>query len=212
MKLRLYHYWRSSSSWRVRWAFALKKIDCEYVVVDLLGEDTDEVAHRQRNPLGFVPVLEFVDGKAPYRYLAESVAMIEWAEETHPTPKLLPGNAVERGRIRQLTELINAGTQPIQNLNVTQFHSSDPAEQKKWNQYWIRNGLEAYEQIVAQTAGTFSVGNSITMADLALIPQCYNAARNEVSLDEFPMIKRIHEAALKTEACQASHPDRFKPK
>ncbi|MEK6578714.1 MAG: maleylacetoacetate isomerase [Bdellovibrionota bacterium] len=212
MKLKLYHYWRSSSSWRVRWALALKKIECEFIKINLLDDETQSAEHLKRNPLGYVPVLEFVGLNSPYPYLAESLAIIEWADETHPHPKLLPGDALERGRIRQLSELINAGTQPIQNLNVTQHHSLDPDEQKKWNRFWIRNGLKAYEEVVVHTAKTYSTGNQITMADLALIPQCYNAARNDVSLDDFPTIKRINDAALLTEACNSSHPDRFKPK
>ncbi len=209
-KIKLYHYWRSSSSWRVRWAFQLKGIHCEMQTVNLLSDESESSEHRARNPMGYVPALEFLEPRG-HQYLAESTALMEWAEEVKPEPKLLPGNPRQRARIRQLVQIINAGTQPIQNLNVQIFHSSDLQEQKKWNAHWIRNGLEAYEKLVQATSGKFSVGDGITMADLCLIPQCYNALRNDVALSDFPTVASINEAALATEACQASHPDRYAP-
>lgn len=217
MKLRLYHYWRSSSSWRVRWAFHLKKIECDFVAVDLLTGESETEEHRKRNPLGFVPVLEFLDpdrtkvaGFSP-PFLAESFAILEWAEETHPEPSLLPGAPIQRARIRQLAEVINSDTQPLQNLTAQLHHSSDPEEQKRWNRFWNERGLEAYEKLVSETAGKFSVGDTLTLADLFLIPQCYNAKRVDVSLSRYPHVSRIYEAALATESCRSSAPDRFQP-
>lgn len=204
--MRLYHYWRSSSSWRVRWAFAHKSIACEFVAVDILKEETDAPTHLARNPLGFVPVLEI--GGA---FLAESMAIMEWAEETTPKPTLLPGDALNRARVRQLAEMINADTQPLQNLNPQQLHSSDPAKQKEWARHWMLRGLGAYEKIASRTAGVFSVGDELSLADLCLIPQCYNALRYDIALEDFPTVARVHAAAMKTESCEASHPDRFKP-
>ncbi len=211
MKLRLYHYWRSSSSWRVRWALAIKNVSCEYVPINLLSDEPESVEHRKRNPLGFVPVLEILDENPHFRHISESVALIEWLEETYPTPSLFSGDSFQRARIRQLSEIINSGTQPLQNPNVAQFHSSDSEEQKKWNQHWIRKGMQAYEILVQETAGKFSVGNTITMADLFLIPQCYNAARFDVKVSEFPTLEKIYTEALTTESCQASAPEKFKP-
>ena len=214
MKLRLYHYWRSTSSWRVRWAFALKKIECEKVAINLLTDESDSSTHRARNPMGYVPVLEILDEPADsrLRFLAESTAIIEWAEERFPTPSLLPGNAEERARIRQLAELVNSGIQPLQNLSVLEHFSSDPQERKRWAQHWIRKGLNSYEELIRGVAGQYSFGNTVTLADLFLIPQCYGAIRQEIDLGrEFPTIAGIYERALKTEACAASHPDRFKP-
>jgi maleylpyruvate isomerase len=195
----------------VRWAFALKGIACEMIPINLLNEEAESAEHRKRNPLGFVPVLEVLD-RERLHYLAESIAIIEWAEETRPEPRLLPGDTYQRARIRQLAELVNAGTQPLQNLNTQHFHAPDNAEeQKRWNRHWIRNGLAAYETLIQETAGRYSVGDSITMADLFLIPQCYNAWRHEIPLSEYPAIERIHASAILTESCQASHPDRFQP-
>jgi maleylacetoacetate isomerase len=205
--MRLFHYWRSSSSWRVRWAFAYKGIEVEYVPVDLLKGEAEGAEHLKRNPLGLVPALELGHGQ----YLTESLAIIELAEETRPNPSLLPGDPVHRARIRMLAEMINADTQPLQNLSPQELHSEDPAQRKAWAVHWIVNGLGAYEKVARGTAGEFSVGDALTVADLCLAPQCYNALRYDVDLAQFPTVKRIYEAALATPSGQASHPDRFKP-
>lgn len=212
LRLRLYHYWRSSSSWRVRWALELKGLPYEAVPINLLTDEPESPEHRGRNPLGYVPVLELLNEEAesPFRFLAESVAIIEFLDEEIPTPALLPSSRHARARSRQLAEMINAGTQPLQNPNVAAFHSADPEEQKRWNQHWIRNGLKAYEVLAQDTAGLYSVGDEITLADLYLIPQCYNAARFEVQTAEFPLLDRIVQNAQRTEPCQRSAPDRYK--
>ncbi len=214
-RLRLYHYWRSSSSWRVRWALAHRGLPAEMVSVNLLDDETDQPPHRARNPMGFVPVLELVDRPAgdPRRYLAESVAILEWLEETAPGPSLLPRDPLDRAHVRQLCELINAGTQPLQNLNAMDLHApSDPEARKKWAQHWIRNGLTAFEKIAGANAGQHSVGDTLTAADLVLVPQCYNALRFDVALEtEFPLLAKLHAAGLATPSGQASHPDRYAP-
>jgi maleylacetoacetate isomerase len=211
MRLRLYHYWRSSSSWRVRWALTYKNIACEYVPVNLLSDEPESEAHLKRNPLGFIPVLEDLDHASPLRYLSESTAIIEFLEEIQPEPRLLPKDPLQRARTRQLAEIINSGTQPLQNMNTFLLHSSDPEEQKRWNQHWIHRGLKAYETLVQETAGKFSMGDSLTYADLFLIPQCYNAKRFEVPLSQYPTVERIDSAALKTESYQKSCPEVFQP-
>lgn len=217
MNLRLYHYWRSSSSWRVRWALELKRLECELVAVNLLEGEQGTSQHRARNPFGSVPVLEFPEYRegskeTPHRYLGESMAILHWLETVQPTPALLPSGAVEKARVIQLAELINAGVQPIQNLKVLQRVSPDPEARKIWAKEWITNGLTAYEALVTETAGRFSYGDQITWADLFLIPQVYNALRYEVSLESFPTIARIHSAASQTPECLASAPDRYEPK
>lgn len=211
MKFKLYHYWRSSSSWRVRWALAHKSLHCEYLPVNLLSDDPDSPEHLARNPMGYVPALEIIDGGTTY-CLTESMAIIEWLEEKFPRSPLFPGDAFQRARIRQLCETINSGTQPLQNLNVLQHFSSDPEEQKKWAQYWIRKGLHAYEQLARGGAGRFSVGDTLTAADLFLIPQLYNARRQDVMAEaEFPLLAKVMENALQTPSAKASEPERFKP-
>lgn len=210
MKLKLYHYWRSSASWRVRWALAFKTLDCEFVAVDLLAGEQKSEEHIKRNPLGTVPTLEITDNVGS-RFLSESMAILEWLEEIHHKQPLFPKDSFLKALVRQLSEIINAGTHPLQNLQAQKYYSEDLEKRKVWATHWIKNGLTAYEKLASKTAGGFSVGDQVTMADLCLIPQCYNAMRNDISLDEFPNVKRIYENALKTEACQKSHPDRFKP-
>jgi maleylacetoacetate isomerase len=214
---RLYHYWRSSSSWRVRWGLALKGIAPEYVHVDLLNGESESAAHRARNPFGYVPALEVLGVKSGNpRLLTESIAILEYLDETIPTAPLLPKEPFARAQVRALAETVNAGTQPIQNLNVLLYLAPDEvpdaaAKRKAWAQHWIRNGLAAYEALAKPVAGKFSYGDTLTLADLCLIPQCYNAARFEVSLDDFPTVSRIHENAAKTEGYRLSEPERFKP-
>jgi maleylpyruvate isomerase len=212
--LRLYHYWRSSSSWRVRFGFEHKGLHPALVHVNLLDDSSDQPEHKARNPMGYVPVLEFMDsGEAsgPKRYMAESIAILEWADETQAGPSLLPKDPYLRARCRQLVEIVNAGTQPLVNLTAVIEHSKDPAEQKRWSQVWLKKGLTAYEALVRETAGRFSIGDELTLADICLVPHCYSALRNEVSLDAYPTIARINQAALETPAGRASHPDHFKP-
>lgn len=212
-QLTLYHYWRSSSSWRIRWALELKKLPYTPISINLLTDEAESREHIQRNPLGYVPVLEIQnDSHAKTHLLSESVAILEWLEETYPTPSLLSEDPLTRARMRQLSEIINSGTQPLQNPNVVQRHSTDPKEQKLWIQEWIKKGLHAYESLITSSAREFSMGTSPTLPDLFLIPQCYNAVRFEIDLKtELPLLHRIYHHALSTPECLASAPERFTP-
>lgn len=207
MNLHLFHYWRSSASWRVRWALNLKKINCPYTHVSIIDGESEQPAHLARNPLGYVPVLQVGD-----QYLCESMAILHWLDETFPLVPLLPEDAMERAHVRMLSEIINASTQPLQNLNPLHFLSPDPAVQKNWAQHWIRRGLGAYETLAKPTAGKFSFGDEITLTDLFLIPQCYASRRQEVDLEEFPTIAKIWKNAMATEECKAAQPENFEPR
>jgi len=215
--VRLYHYWRSSCSWRVRWALAIKGIACEFVALDMLTGETEGEAHRARNPMGYVPTLELLDEKLKdeknpaRRFISESLAIIEWLEETYPEPRLLPASPLDRAHVRRLAELVNAGIQPIQNLSVLEHLSEDAGVRKLWSQHWIREGFKSYETLVRLTAGQYSFGDQVTMADLCLVPQVYNAHRFGVDMAEFPTIARIHSRALQTETCRAAMPETFQP-
>jgi maleylacetoacetate isomerase len=211
---RLYHYWRSSASWRVRWALAIKGIVPEYVAINLLSDEAESPAHRARNPLGYVPVLERLDVKedALGRYLTESTAILEWLEETHPEPRLLPAKSEQRAYVRALAQLINASLQPLQNPPVTERHSPDKNEQKKWVQDWNHAHLSSFTKLAQKTAGKFCFGDQLTMADLFLIPQIYGARRFEVPVEsDFPLLSRIFNAAMETPECQRSSPEAFQP-
>ena len=212
-RLKLYHYWRSSCSWRVRWALDYKGLKAELQHVSLLDGESEGDAHRSRNPLGYVPVLERLDLTGDARFLADSTAMVNWLEEVYAgLPPLFPGDAWNRARIRSLAGIISSDTQPIQNLNVMHRHSSDAAEQKRWAQDFIHQGLAAVERAAKEVAGDFSVGDQLSWADLCLIPQCYNAERFAVALDSFPTIQRILQNTQRLESCKSSHPSRYEPK
>ncbi len=212
MKLLLHHYWRSSSSWRVRWALAYKGIPYEGHAVNLLAGAQSEASYvANKSPMGYVPCLE-VDG----RPLSESVAIFELLEELAPEPALYPRDAWGRARVRQLVEFVNAGTQPLQNLVVNRHHSSDPDAQKAWARHWIGRGLAALERELLLIhdeglGGRHAVGDALTAADLFIAPQLYNARRFEVDLGPFPRVCAVEQAALATPSAQASHPDRFQP-
>lgn len=205
--MNLYHYWRSSSSWRVRWAFALKKVELNYISVDLLNGENEAPAHLARHPLGYVPVLEH-EG----RFLIESVAIIEWLEEKYPDGySFFPKNDLDRLHVRSLAEIINAGTQPLQNPSVAEFHSSEEAEKKKWMSHFIHKGLEVFEKLAKPHAGLFSFGDKVGFADFFLVPQCYNALRFGVDLGEFGLLESIYKNALATPEAFATSPDKLKP-
>ncbi|MBU6375322.1 MAG: glutathione S-transferase N-terminal domain-containing protein, partial [Bdellovibrionales bacterium] len=120
--IKLYHYWRSSCSWRVRWALDYKGIEATLQPVSLLNGESEEPTHLARHPLGYVPVLEWQS-----LFLTDSSAIVRWLEERFPeTPSLFPGTSDDRGRINALASIISSDTQPLQNLNVLQRHSADP--------------------------------------------------------------------------------------
>ncbi len=206
-KLCLYGYWRSSASWRVRWALNLKGIAFEYIPVNLLKGENKSPVHMKRSPLGSVPVLE-IDSEF---CLTESMAIIDWIEEVYSlkTPALFPGLPLERAYIRSLCEIINADTGPLQTPAVQKRHSSDTEEQKKWAQDFITRGLKAYDLATQNCRGNFSFGDQITAADLFLVPQIYNALRYEVNVaQDFPQLFQIYERALATKAGLASSPEK----
>jgi maleylacetoacetate isomerase len=208
MNIELYHYWRSSASWRVRWALELKKVPHKKTVVNLLQGEEKNPDYLKRNPSGYLPCL-VVDGKP----MGESMAILEWLEETFPQPSFFAGDSFQRAFIRQLAETVNSGTQPLQNLDVMKKVSPDAAAQKEWVRHWIIRGMEVYEKMIKPYEGKkFSVSDTPTLADLCLIPQCHAAVRFEVALEAYPRCKSIYENALATPECEASRPEKFQPK
>lgn len=208
MSVTLYHYWRSSSSWRVRMALSYKEIPYDTVHINLLEGEQQGEAYRKNNPMGYVPALA-IDG----RLLAESVAICEYLDETRPERALRPADPYLRARMRQLVELINADTQPLQNLLV--LHKVGEGK-KAWAQFFIERGLSAFESVLRQVRaegvnGPFCLGDSLTMAECFLVPQLYNARRFEVDLTPFPLALSAEAATLATPAGKASAPDAWQP-
>lgn len=211
MKLTLFHYWRSSASWRTRWALIHKGIPFEYRAVDLLKGENEAPEHRARNPFGYVPALEIDEGGKRWM-LTESLAILEWLEETHPLPSLYPGNPRTRAHIRQLTETINAGTQPLQNIGVLERVSDQEETRRDWARHFIGMGLEAFQTLSKPHQGRYSVGDDLTAADLCLIPQLYNARRFGLDLAPFGSLCKVEKAVQKLPSAGLAHPDRFAPK
>ena len=208
MSLTLASYWRSSCSWRVRIALNLKGMSYETLSVHLVkdGGEQHMDAHRGRNPMRELPVL-LVDDQP----IAQSMAILEYLEETQPKPALLPSSSIDRARVRQMAEVINSGIQPIQNLRVMQKLGRDfdlPKEaQVGWSRDWITFGFDALTKLIESHGGTHSFGDSISMADLCLIPQLYNARRFSVDLDRYPKLLEIEANLQEHPAFVAAHPD-----
>jgi maleylacetoacetate isomerase len=199
--LTLYHYWRSSCSWRIRWALALKGVSYNSVTVDLVAGEQRLPKYLQLNPAGTVPCLV-----ADSLIMTESLAILEWLDERFIRNPLLPASAADRWKARQLALTVTAGTQPLQNLSVLKYLSEDANIRNQWAAHWISQGLQTYESLIQSTAGTFSIGSQLTIADLCLIPQCYNAIRFNVDLHQWPTIVRIYRHAIATNACETASP------
>jgi maleylacetoacetate isomerase len=199
--MKLYQGWHSSASWRVRWALAIKQLTYESVWLDIAaGEHLHVLAGR--NPLLTVPTLEL----APGDVLSESVAIIEWLDEVYRSPPLLPGDARERARVRELVQLVNADIHPLQNTIVRRAISPEADTQRAWCARWIERGLRAYEAQLALHGGPFSVGDQLTMAELFLVPQVQNAKRFGVELTACPRVEALFRVCLALAEAQATHP------
>lgn len=203
--MKLYGYWRSSASWRVRIALNLKGLGYEYVPVHLVrdGGEQHGADHQARNPMRQVPVLEVEGG----RLISQSLAILEYLEEVHPEPALLPADPLLRAKVRQLAETMNSGIQPLHNLAVLQHVQSLGMDSKAWGAHWVNRGLQALEAVVAESAGRFCVGDQPTFADACLVPQLYAARRFDADLSLAPTLLRVEEACAALEAFQKAHAD-----
>jgi len=200
--IELYSYWRSSSSWRVRIALNIKRIKYTYKEVNLLNGDQLKDDFNTISPLKLVPVLS-IDG----HHLCESVAIMEYLDETRPEIPLLPKDPHKRATVRQITLMIVADIQPIQNLKVLKKVSDDQTKRTEWAKYWIENGLEGVEKTLVKSSGKYCVGDELTMADCVLVPQIYNAYRNGVDITKFPTITRINDELSKLNPFKEAHAD-----
>lgn len=205
----LYSYFRSSCAWRVRIALALKGLSFELFPVHLMrdgGEQHRPEFHKQ-NPLEQVPVLEVNLGSTLFR-LTQSMAILEYLEELYPNPALLPEGAEQRARVRQLSEIINSGIQPLQNLRLQQELRANGVDPTPLVQGFIQRGLEALEHIARGSASRYLVGNQVTFADVFLVPQLGAARRMQVNVEAYPLLRRIERECEALDAFQAAHPER----
>ncbi|XP_034381166.1 maleylacetoacetate isomerase isoform X1 [Cyclopterus lumpus] len=196
----LHGYFRSSCSWRVRIAFALKGIEYDHVPVNLIKDGGQQLTeqYKKLNPMLQVPAVE-LDGIT----LSQSLAVIQYIDETRPGPRLLPADPKQRAQVRMISDIIASGIQPLQNLYVIQKIG---AEKVQWAQHFIDRGFQALEPILKQTAGKYCVGDEISMADICLVPQVYNAERFKVDVGQYPTIKRLNQTLLEIEAFIVTNP------
>ncbi len=208
-KLRLYTYWRSSASHRVRIALGYKGLAYEPVFVNLLAGDQKKPEYKSASPMGYLPTLE-VDGA---RYV-ESAAIIELIEELVPDPRLLPKTPEDRARARSLAQIVNAGIQPLQNLNVLDQVGDDKEKRLGWLRHFIGRGLAAFEALATRygdetgrSQGPFAFGDAFSIADVFLIPQLYAARRYGIDVSAYPRIARAEDATKDLSFVKAAHPD-----
>lgn len=206
MKLTLWSYWRSSASYRVRIALALKGLAYEYRTVDLVRNEQADPAYREKHPQALVPTLE-VDGVP----LVQSLAILEWLEETFPKPALLPGDPFARAKVRGFALAVACELAPLSNLAVRRhlaqvLHLED-ADQTRWHHRWLEVGLDACERMIRGEPGPFCFGGEPSLADCLLVPQLYNARRYGFPLDSFPRLRRAEAAMLALPAVQRAAPE-----
>jgi maleylacetoacetate isomerase len=205
----LYSYWRSSCSWRVRIAMELKGIKYQYKAVHLVKDGGEQLKDENAsvNAMKQVPSL-LIDGNT----LCQSCAIIEYLEDTRSAPALLPTDAAAKAKVREICQMVGADTQPVQNLRVLRkVMGMVPEEEKtkakvEWGAHWINNGFAALERVLSKSAGKYCVGDELTMADLFIPPQVYNANRFSVDMSQYPTIARIDAELAKLPAFKAAHP------
>ena len=206
--MKLYDYFRSSAAYRVRIALNLKNIAPERAFVHLRHGAQHDADYLDLNPQGLVPLVVADDGAA----LTQSIAIIEWLDETHPAPPLLPGTPVERARVRSLALAIACDIHPLNNLRVLKYltgtlGATDTARDT-WYAHWCEVGLRALETRLARepATGTFCHGDTPTLADICLVPQLANARRVTLDLTQFPTLLRIEAASIALPAFAAAAP------
>lgn len=214
--MKLFNYFRSSASYRVRIALALKGLAYEYVPVHLVRAEHRAPDYADRVGDALLPALELDDGAT----LVQSMAIIEYLDETHPQPPLLPADALGRAHVRALAQMVACEIHPVNNLRVlkylTQTLGQDESAKTAWYRHWVRSGLEAFERqlglmaegrdAAGQPPSRFCWGDAPTLADCCLVPQIFNAQRFQVDLAGLPRTMAAWKAASALPAFQAAHP------
>lgn len=205
--VKLYSYFRSSAAFRVRIALNLKKLAYETAAVHLRRNDQNKPDYRGLNPQGLVPALQH-GGQT----LIQSLAIIEYLDEVHPDPPLLPERAADRARVRALADIVACDIHPINNLRVLRYLTHDLGHDEaaiaKWYNHWIAAGFEAIEPLLAADArtGAFCHGDAPGLADIALVPQVVNAERYQLDLAPYPTLLRVYENCMRLPGFTDAHP------
>jgi maleylacetoacetate isomerase/maleylpyruvate isomerase len=203
--MQLYSYFRSSASYRVRIALELKGLAYEYMPIHLLRKDQLAPAYVEASSNGLVPML--VDGELR---LHQSMAIIEYLDERHPEPPLLPRDPAGRARVRAIAQDIACEIHPLDNLRVLRWlvkeGGFDDARKDAWYRHWVEDGLATVERQLAAAPSRFCHGDVPTLADCLLVPQVFNAQRYECRLDGVPNVMRVHEACTALEPFRRAQP------
>jgi maleylpyruvate isomerase len=204
--MELYNYFRSSASYRVRIALALKGLDYDYKPVHLPKNEQLAESYAAVSASRLVPLLR--DGE---HSLTQSMAIIEYLDETHPQPPLLPATAVERARVRALAQDIACEIHPLNNLRVLRYLVRDlklsEDDKNRWYRHWVETGLEVVERQLAALPGTYCHGDVPTLADCVLVPQIFNARRFDCRTEHVPHVMRVFEACMKLPAFENTRPE-----
>ena len=206
MSFTLHSAWRATAPYRVRIGLALKGVAYDYAAVDLIRGDQRTPAYRAVNPQGLTPALDIGE-----RVLTQSVAILEWLEETYPEPAILPKAPLDRQAVRAMAGIVACDIHPLNNTRVgRKLHHMgiDQAGILDWTQGWIRDGFDVLETMIAKHGKGFAFGETPTLADCCLIPQVYSANRYDVDLAPYPAIRAVAERCAAHPAFQAAHPDR----
>lgn len=205
--MKLYNYFRSSASFRVRIALALKGLPYDYIPVHLVKGEHKQDKYAAVSASGLVPTLELDDG----RLLSQSMAIIEYLDETHPQPPLLPADAVGRAQVRALAQFIACEIHPLNNLRVLKYLVRDLKVEEEakntWYRHWVRTGLESFEKELQRLpAATYCWGDTPTLADCCLVPQIFNGQRFNVDFSGLPRTMAAFDACMKHPAFQQAQP------
>jgi maleylpyruvate isomerase len=205
--MKLYDYWRSSAAYRVRIALNLKGVAYDAVPVDLRTGAQSDASYKSINPQGLVPAIETDD-----QVISQSTAIMEWLEETHPQPPLMPADPSGRAAVRAMMAVVACDIHPLNNLRVLNSLKADfGASQDQidtWIAHWITAGFDALETMIDQHGQGFSFGEAPTLADCCLIPQVFNARRFAVGLDRWPRIIAVDAACAGLTEFADAHPSR----
>jgi maleylacetoacetate isomerase len=204
--MELFNYYRSSASYRVRIALALKGLDYDYKPVHLQKSEQLQESYASVSASRLVPLLR--DGE---HALTQSMAIIEYLDETHPRPPLLPGTPAERARVRALAQDIACEIHPLNNLRVLRYLVRDlkvsEDDKNRWYRHWVETGLEVVERQLAMRPATFCHGDTPTLADCVLVPQIFNARRLDCRTEHVPHVMRVFEACMKLDAFERTRPE-----
>ncbi len=204
--MKLHNYFRSSASFRVRIAMAIKGLSYDYIAVHIAKGEHQKPPYADLSADTLVPLLE-VDGQ----HLSQSMAIIEYLDEKHPTPALLPADALGRAKVRALAQSISCDIHPINNLRVLKYLTKelkvDENAKNTWYRHWCHEGLVAFEKQLAQSpASTYCYGNTPTLADCCLVPQIFNAKRFDTDLSGLPRTMATFDACMAQPAFQKAQP------